>query len=448
MRILVVGGGAREHAIAERLSASASKPELFVAMKNANPGLVRLAKEHKLVAETDVAGVTEFAAEKHAELAIVGPEAPLEAGLVDALAGKGIFSASPSKAAARIETSKEFMRSLLAKHKVPGQVKHAVFETEPDARRFIEQMDVRVALKPIGLTGGKGVQVYGDHFTDVRGAMAYVSEVIGKKVGGEAKILVEEKLEGEEFTLQCLSDGSRVKPLPCVQDHKRLLEGDKGPNTGGMGSYSQADGLLPFVTAADREAALAVVQKIIEALKAEGCEYRGTIYGQFMLTREGPKIIEVNARFGDPEAMNVLSILESDFADLAAEMASGSLSNKKVASRPLATVCKYVVPQGYGGAKARAGVPIEVDEAAIRDEGGRVYFAAVNQGDKEGVVTTTGSRALGVVGFGKTIDEAEATCERALTHVKASDIYVRHDIGKADLVRRRVDHMRRVRGAA
>jgi phosphoribosylamine--glycine ligase len=226
--------------------------------------------------------------------------------------------------------------------------------------------------------------------------------------------------------------------MPLVQDHKRAFEGDEGPNTGGMGSYSDADHLLPFVQRDEYGKAVDIVKKMIAAMREEGCPYKGVLYSQFMLTRNGPKVIEYNARFGDPEAMNVLTILSSDFPDICQGIAGGHLNKVKVQFQNKATVCKYVVPQGYGTG-SRAGLPIEVDEMAIEREGARLYYAMVDEVD--GRILTTSSRAVGVVGVDDTLQTAEEACERALRFVKGEAIYVRHDIGKKEIVQCRKDHM-------
>ncbi|MCL2890820.1 MAG: phosphoribosylamine--glycine ligase, partial [Methanomassiliicoccaceae archaeon] len=252
---------------------------------------------------------------------------------------------------------------------------------------------------------------------------------------------IEEKAVGEEFTQMVFCDGNTISPMPLVQDHKRAYEGDVGPNTGGMGSYTDANHLLPFVTASERKEALQIVQRIVDALRKEGCTYRGPMYGQFMLTVNGPKIIEINARFGDPEAMNVLPILETSFTDVCLAMATGTL-NYEAKFRNEATVCKYVVPEGYG-VKSKAGLPISVDEPMIKKCGSAVFYANVDIVD--GKLVTGTSRSVGVVGMAGTIEKAESNCEDALVYVKGDAIFVRHDIGKRELVQRRVDHMAMLR---
>ena len=228
-----------------------------------------------------------------------------------------------------------------------------------------------------------------------------------------------------------------------MQDHKRLLPGDRGPNTGGMGSYSCPDGFLPFLTQGEYEESAGILQKVIEALHKENCRYIGPVYGQFMLTAEGPKIIEINARFGDPEAMNVLSLLQSDIVDLCMAMVEGNLTRRKLLIDQRATVCKYVVPEGYG-VQSKIGEKIVVNETKLRDTGSRLFYAAVNKANDH--VLTTSSRSLAVVGIAEDLSRAENLCEDALKYVQSDHIFIRHDIGTRELVEQRVNHMKQLRG--
>ncbi len=439
MRVLAVGGGAREHAIVEALARSGA--DVFACMKNSNPGISRKAKSFSLVDETDIAKVVGFAQSAKAELAVIGPEAPLEAGLSDGLRAVGIPTASPSKAAAKIETSKSFMRELLAKHKVKGSIRYEVADSVQGVREALGHLGTGIVVKPTGLTGGKGVKVFGEHMMSEKDVIAYADEIFSKRIGGSAKLVIEEKLVGEEFTIQAFCDGKNVVPMPAVQDHKRAYEGDQGPNTGGMGSYSQGDGLLPFLRREEYDAAVSIMGRVVSALKKEGAEYRGTLYGQFMLTRDGPRVIEFNARFGDPEAMNVLSLLDSDFAAICSKMATGRISKKDVKFMPKASVCKYVVPEGYG-TKSFAGEEIKVDEESIRREGALLYYANVNE--KDGKTYTTSSRAVGIVGVADTIEDAERIAEKGLRHVQGR-IHVRHDIAKKAMLEAKVKRMEGIR---
>ncbi len=439
MRVLAVGGGAREHAIVAALARAGA--DVFACLKNKNPGICKAAKGYALVDESDIPKVIQFAKLSAVELAVIGPETPLEAGLADGLRSAGIPTASPSKSAARIETSKSFMRELMARHKVKGSIGFAVVDTTRDLALALDDLGMNVVVKPTGLTGGKGVKVVGEHLMTRKDILEYGDEILSKNTGGNAKIVLEERLVGEELTIQAFCDGQRVVPMPAVQDHKRAYEGDKGPNTGGMGSYSQKGGLLPFLGRGEYEDAVKIMENVISALRKDGAEYRGTLYGQFMLTREGPKVIEFNARFGDPEAMNVLSLLNSDFAAICEKMASGGISTKDAAFDAKSSVCKYVVPEGYG-TKSLAGEEIKVDEQAIAREGARLYYASVNE--REEKIYTTTSRSVGIVGIADSIEDSERIAENAIRHVSGR-IHVRHDIAKKGMLDAKVRRMEEIR---
>jgi phosphoribosylamine---glycine ligase len=439
-RVLTVGGGGREHAIVDALARAGA--DVCAVMKNRNPGIARLAKELLLIKETDVGKVVQFAKDRRVGLAVIGPEAPLEAGLSDALRGEGVEVVGPSKRAARMETDKGFARTLLAKYKVPGNLRFGVFDDLAQASKFAKEAEFQLAVKPVGLTCGKGVKVEGEQLKDKGETLAYIKEIFDRSIGG-AGVVLEEKIVGEEFTLQAFVDGARVIPMPLVQDHKRAFEGDLGPNTGGMGSYSLQDHLLPFVAKEDLDQAMESISRTVEALRGEDCVYQGVLYGQFMLTSKGPRIIEFNARFGDPEAMNVLPLLDSGFVEICHGIAEGNLSSSKVSFANMATVCKYVVPAGYG-IEPKANLPIEVDEEAAAREGARIFYAAVNE--ENGRITTSSSRSVGVVGIAPDLERAEANCERALKHVKGEAIYVRHDIGRKEIIEKKVARMRLIRG--
>ncbi len=442
MKVLLLGGGAREHAMAEALRRWSA--EVYALLPNANPGIARLAAKVKRADPTDVEAVRAFAEEEAVDLMVVGPEAALKAGVTDEVAGSGVRVASPSQMAARVETSKAYMRELMKRRNVPGTIEAEVFTDGAKARRFLESCPYPVAVKPAGLTGGKGVRVEGKDFKegDKAAAAEYASEVLGKHVGGEACVVVERRLEGEEFTLMAFTDGRTVRPMPLVQDHKRALEGDKGPNTGGMGSYSLADHSLPFLAPEDRAAAQDTVEQMVRALRADGCPFVGVIYGQFIATVDGPRVIEFNARFGDPEATNVLPLLETDYLRVCQAMADGTLADLPVSFARKATVCKYVVPTGYGTPAVARGAQINVDEPAVTRAGARLYFAAVDE--VGGALRMTSSRALAVVGVADRLQAAERAAEQALGAV-SGEYYVRHDIGTQELVTRKVERMKGLR---
>ena len=436
MKVLIVGGGAREHAIASKLKEDGA--ELFTSMKNLNPGLARISSDVLRVADTDIPFIVDWAKKMHIEIAVIGPEAPLEKGIVDELAKAGIPAVGPNKSCARLETSKSFTRNLLEKYGVPGNPEFMVFTSPEGIREFLEHLGEYV-IKDEGLAGGKGVKLSGEHLATVDEGVEYATQCIGKS----GAVVVEEKFIGEEFSLQCITDGKTVIGTPLAQDHKRLLEGDKGPNTGGMGSYSDSNHLLPFLTQEDYDAAMDITRKVCAALHEEcGQPYKGIMYGGFIATKNGVRLVEYNARFGDPEVMNVMPLLESSLLDIFKAVIDGNLSEGMAVFSKKATVCKYVVPKGYG-VKSEAGFPLHVDEAAIEAAGARLYYAAVDQRD-DGLYTGT-SRALGIVGIGDTLSEAEQKAENALAHVKGH-VFMRHDIGTAEAIERKIQRLKEIRG--
>jgi len=415
MTVLVVGGGGREHAIAYALSRS-EEVVLLSVMPKQNPGIASLSSDVLIEKETNIPAVVDFAVSRGADYAVIGPEAPLEAGIVDRLEKRGIPCIGPTLKAAMLETDKAFCREMMHGHGIAGCPHYRTFYDADDAIRFIRNYDGDLAIKPIGLTGGK--------------AVSYVRSL-------EGRVVLEERLIGEEFTLQAFVDGKHIVPMPLVQDHKRAFEGDLGPNTGGMGAYSMSDHSLPFVTASDRTKAFEIMKEVVKVMGESGTPYRGVLYGQFMNTARGPMVIEFNARFGDPEAMNVLSLLESDLSSIITRMISGSLSEKEVKFARKATVCKYIVPEGYPDAP-RTGEPVVLGDTPDT----LLYYANVEE--REGTLYTQSSRTLAFVGIGDTLDAAEHSAESAARSVKGRVRY-RRDIGTAALLQKRISHMKELR---
>jgi len=440
-RVLLVGNGAREHALAEAIMRSQHDPRLYSFMKTNNPGIASLSEAVRLGLYGDLQAITAFAVESQADFAFVGPEEPLSKGVVDALAAQGIFSVGPTSSLARLETSKSFTRNLLEKYGIAGNPRFRNFTTMDGIPEFLDEL-AEIVIKPDGLTGGKGVLVQGDHFQEKAEAIALCREILRAHPG----VTIEEKLEGEEFSLQCLCDGWTVVATPPVQDHKRRFVGDRGPNTGGMGSYSGADHLLPFLTADAVAAGLAITRKVAEALRIEtGVPYKGVLYGGFMATREGVRLIEYNARFGDPEAMNILPLLETDFIELCRAIIAGRLDGLDVKFTGKATVCKYVVPQSYGLAESGAGDGSLSSRIEIGDTGGaRLYYSSVDK-RPDGLYMTS-SRAIGVVGVAADIAAAEKIAEEAVGAIRGP-VDHRPDIGGSELLQKRIDHMKRLKSS-
>jgi len=426
--VLLVGGGGREHALARALADSDAA--LYGCAGNRNPGIARLADGFETLDTTNPTAVCAYAKEVDATLAVVGPEAPLASGVADALDDAGVYAFGPHRQEARIETDKAFQRRFMDTHDIPGLPAFETFEDADAACEYIDEYDGDLAVKPAGLTGGKGVKVIGDQVT-AEEAKAYIRE------SDYDRLVLEERLVGEEFTVQAFvanGDGD-LRVTPAVQDHKRAYEGDEGPNTGGMGSYSDAELALPFMTNEDYMEAVDILQATVDALDG----YKGLLYGQFMLTADGVRVIEFNARFGDPEAMNTLPVLQTDLLDvLVAARKAEPLPQLTFARQ--ATVCKYAVPEGYP-TEPRSGARIEIDEESAGDA--LLYYASVDERE-DGIYTTT-SRAFAVVGLAGSITAAEKVAEEALAVAGEDGLHVRHDIGKPELVQQRIDHIEKLR---
>ncbi len=431
--ILLIGNGAREDCIAETFKKN-PQVHLFSYMKNNNPGIANKSDKIHLGSYSDLKAIQNFAKENHINFAFVGPEDPLNNGVVDALEEIGIESIGPKKLLAQLETSKSFTRDLVAKYNIPGNPLFKIFtnENKDEISQFMDRLD-EVVVKPDGLTGGKGVQVQGDHFQTKEEAKKYCIETLKT----HPAVIVEEKLDGVEFSLQCLTDGKTVVATPPAQDHKRAYEGDKGPNTGGMGSYSAENHLLPFLKKEHVDIAIDITKKVAHALKEEtGMYYRGIMYGGFMITKSGVKLIEYNARFGDPETMNVLPILKTDFSVICQAMITQELGRIKIEFEKKATVCKYAVPLGYPDE------PIKNERIEVHhNTKAKIYYAAVDQ--RSDGLFMTGSRAIAVVGIGSTIDEAEKQSEEAIVTIKGK-VFHRMDIGTKELIQKRIDLVRRL----
>jgi phosphoribosylamine--glycine ligase len=437
-RILIVGSGAREHAIALTLVRSPQRPELLCFSGARNPGIVELCAAYGVGNIVDPADVVEFAREQGATLAVIGPEAPLAAGVADALIAAGVGVVGPMKSLARIESSKAFARELLAKHDIAGNPFFQRFEAMDGVEEILVEYAGRHVIKDDGLAGGKGVKVCGDHLMSLADSLAFCEELV---VLGHP-FVVEEKVEGEEFSLMSFCDGETLRHMPVVQDHKRAFEGDTGPNTGGMGTYSDVDHSLPFLSSKAIAEAQAINERVAAALAVEcGAGFRGILYGGFMATKDGVKLIEYNARFGDPEALNLLTLLESDFVAICRAIADGTLSDVAVCFANKASVCKYVVPEGYPDAPRKGDVvmlPTEVPEGVT------VFLSAVDVNDGE--LVATGSRTVAVVGVADTIAAAESLCESVVKQI-GGPFFHRADIGTEAAIARRVEHMKAVRAA-
>ena len=434
-KILIVGSGAREHALCRKINESNLPKEIFCIASNMNPGIAELCSEIVVENINDPGLIVEYAKQKDVSLVIVGPENPLYAGVADALWDAKIKVVGPKKNLAQIETSKAFTRELLSEYKIPGGPKYQTFNSMNGVSNFLNELGDAFVVKYDGLAGGKGVKVAGDHLHSHQEAILYCQEILDKN----GEFVIEEQFFGEEFSLMSFCDGRSLKHMPAIQDHKRAYENDTGPNTGGMGTYSDADHSLPFLTKKDIEEACSINKQTVSALQNKfGEGYKGILYGGFMATENGVKLIEYNARFGDPEAMNVLSILESDLIEIFNAITDGTLEEINVRFQNKATVCKYGVPEGYPDTPVKGK---KIDVSAVKDPD-RLFYASVDLVDNE--LIQAGSRAVAFVGIADSITEAEAIAEREISSIKGP-LFHRTDIGTDAVIQKRVKHMQRLR---
>ena len=431
VKILVIGSGAREHAIIRSLNKSKKEKKIFCLANNNNPGISDICKEIKIIDINDAQLIKDYSIKHNINIAIIGPENPLAYGVADSLWDAGIGVIGPKKNLAQIETSKSFTRNLLREYKIPGCPKFKTFTNMEGVKDFLSILGENYVVKYDGLAGGKGVKVAGDHLHSHEEALSYCRELI--ESGGY--FVIERKLIGEEFSLMSFCDGENLVHMPAVQDHKRAYENDTGPNTGGMGTYSDSDHSLPFLEKNHIESAQKINEKTAKALKHKfGEGYKGILYGGFIATNAGVQLIEYNARFGDPEAMNVLSILDSDLIEICEAIISESLNNTKIIFKNLATVCKYAVPDGYPDDPIKGH---QIDVSKVKNKNMLFYASVENKNDN---LIQIGSRAIAIVGHGETIWEAEEIAEKDILKVKGP-LFHRKDIGTTELIQKKINHM-------
>jgi phosphoribosylamine---glycine ligase len=417
MRVLVVGSGGREHALAWKLSRSPLIRALYAAP--GNPGISEVAELVPLRAD-DVEGIARWSREQAIDLVVVGPEAPLVAGLVDRLEAAGILAFGPRAAAARIEGSKAFAKEIMAAAGIPT-AEHAVFEEPGPALAFARARGGRVVVKADGLAAGKGVTVCGD-LAEVEAAL---TDALVRRVHGQAgaRVVLEERMEGPEASCICFTDGEQVRMLAAAQDHKRILEGDRGPNTGGMGAFSPTPTVTPELSARiEREVLLPAVRE----LARRGHPFRGALYAGLMLTASGPRVVEFNARLGDPETQPTLLRLRSDLLPALLGAARGDLSGVALEFDPRAAVAVVLAAEGYPG-EPRKGDPIS-GLAGPFEEGVQVFQAGTARA-ADGRVVTAGGRVLAACALGDGLPQAAARAYAAVERISFRGMQHRKDIG-------------------
>ena len=418
MRILLIGGGGREHALAWKLVQSPKVEKLYAAP--GNPGMALLQKcECINLNVDDLEGVADYAEEKSIDLTVVGPEAPLVAGLADVFKRRGLPVFGPSKAAAQLEGSKAFSKELMAKYNIPTAF-FKICEDIETAKAYVEEKGAPIVVKADGLAAGKGVVVA---MTKAE-ALEAIDEMMGDHKFGAAgaRLVLEEYMEGEEASLLAFTDGKTVVPMIAAQDHKRVFDGDEGPNTGGMGTYAPA----PVMTDILRLKATELILKpIVEAMAKEGTPYQGCLYAGLMIKGDSVKVVEFNCRFGDPETQVVLPLLDGDLAEIMLACATGTLDKAEVAWHDKAAVCVVMASGGYPESYEK-GKEITGLAAAEEDKDVVVFHAGTKA--VEGKIVTSGGRVLGVTAVDATIKAARDRAYTAVEKIAFEKNFYRKDI--------------------
>ena len=420
MKVLIVGGGGREHAIAWKVAKSPKVEKLYCAPGNA--GIAEVAECVNIgVMEFDK--LTAFARENQIDLTIIGPDDPLAAGAVDAFEAAGLRVFGPRKNAAILEASKAFSKDLMKKYGIPTAA-YETFTSPEAALAYLETAKMPIVLKADGLALGKGVLIC----KDLEEAKEGVKTLMLDKQFGSAgdEIVIEEFMTGREVSVLSFVDGKNIKIMTSAQDHKRAKDGDQGLNTGGMGTFSPS----PFYTAeVDAFCKEHIYQKTVDAMRAEGREFKGIIFFGLMLTADGPKVLEYNARFGDPETQVVLPRMKNDIVDLFEACIDGTLDQVDLQFEDNAAVCVVLASDGYPEHYEK-GFPIHGLEH-FKDADGYYVFHAGSKFDADGQIVTNGGRVLGVTATGKTLKEARTNAYKATEFITFDNKYMRHDIGKA-----------------
>ena len=428
MKVLVIGSGGREHALVWKLAQSPRIHRMWCAPGNAGTSGERLASgaavENLGIPAEDLAGLRDFALREKVDFTVVGPDNPLALGVVDLFQEAGLRIWGPNRQAAQFEASKAFSQDFMERHGIPT-ARSGIFRDADEARAFAVQLDGKVAVKADGLALGKGVLLA----QSVEESDAAIDEILVRNAFGRAgaKVVIQEMLEGMEISLHALCDGRTARLFPTAQDHKRIFDGDQGPNTGGMGAYSPA----PFLTPSELDAVgRAVLEPWLRGCAAEGIDFRGLLYPGVMLTKSGPKVLEFNARFGDPETQAYLPRIENDLLEVFEACVDGTLDRIDLRWSDQVTVCVVLASEGYPGTVVKGRV-IEGLEAAAALPSVKVFHAGTSSVD--GKVVATGGRVLGVTAWGPDLATARNRAYEACGKIRFQGMQMRTDIGAKGL---------------
>jgi len=452
---LVVGDGAREHAIMDALSRSTEEPVLSAFVGHINPGIRAIVERTGgvVVRGRGLGDFRDALMRLNPDVVVIGPEEPQFAGFADEALKLGIGTFGATRALSMIEKSKAFARGLMWRYRIPGRLAYRAFRDPKEAVEYVKGAG-SVAIKPARQSGGKGVRVFWDDLAYLRDDVASAKEeqvmeamsAVSSYGDIEELIIVEEAVSGVEYTIQAITDGKSIIPLPPVQDHPHVFDDDLGPECGGMGSISGPNAGLPFLTEEEYWESVDIIRRTLEALQREvGGRYVGVLSGQFMLTTYGPTLIEYYSRFGDPEVINALALLGGDLLEVVESAIDGSLSSVKYRFREDVSIVKAIAPLGYPHRRSDGiGRIMRIDLESIRRSGCEVYFGSLEE--DSGSYRTLGSRALEVLALGSDYGETHAKVERCIGFVSSDyELIHRYDIGHPKLVERRIKEAEMVR---
>ena len=432
-KILLLGRWGKTHALAKALiEKSPQETEVYCYMDKPNTGLVSLAADYMLGDMKDNQAIIDYAVSKKVDFAIAVPHMSLSNDISEEMSQRGIPCIGPNRICSRLETDKSFLRWILNKTDPDASPRFHEFKSREDAIDHIGEVDYDFAVKPVGVTEGDGVKVIGIQLKDREEAEDYIQEIFNKNIGGIPEIMIEEKLVGREYTIQAFVSKSGLRGMPATRDYKLLYEGEKGLNTPGMGSISFSDHLLPFLDEEEYRRSLEIMNGVIKYLGEEfGEYYQGCLSGQFIKTSEGIRVIEFNVRPGDSEIMNIIPILQTDFVEICEAILEDRLMDLQIDYEPSATVCKYVVKEGFPNPKGN--MIMEIDEEAIRKAGADLFYSCFAV---EKNVYKPSPRGVAVTARGKDLHKAYTLCEEMIkNHIKGERIWHRKDIGTEELLR-------------